>query len=431
MIEKIFDKLSGMVDAAEVFSVETSSMDVSFESGKLKNAENINVSGIALRVIKDGRIGFSSSTDPGRYDEMIEHACASSKFGKKVEFEFPSESPVEDINTFDPAIESFSPEEAVKEGYRAVNALLDTVPKGLTDVHISASTGSIGIANTSGLDVSYRVSDLEHSITSVIIDGDSILWIGDGGNYGTLDIRTDDYVKKISDLARKAEKKAPRISGKMPVIFTAQELPSILQSIEIGVNGKRLLKGDSPLIGREGENILGKVTLIDDPFKQGAPGSRPYDDEGVPSRKNVLFENGVFKSFLFDLDTAQKTCNVSTGSAERGSLSTPSIGSSNIIMSPGNSSFEEMIAGIDKGVIIYGVLGGGQSNLLAGDFALNIMLGFLVSGGEIAGRLTDTMVSGNVYSAFNSVTSMGSKLYAVGSLFLPDVLFPELSIASR
>ncbi|MBN1293259.1 MAG: TldD/PmbA family protein [Candidatus Latescibacteria bacterium] len=431
MIEKILDKVSRNVDSAEVFAVETSNMDVTFESGKLKNAEYKGISGIALRVIKNGRIGFSSSTDPERFNEMVEHACASSKFGKKVEFEFPCQLPAEEIITFDPAIESFTPQKAVEEGQKAVHELLGSVPKGLTDVHISASTGNVRIANTSGLDISYRVSGFDHAVTSVIIDGDSILWIGDGGSYGTLDIRTDEYIKKISGLAKMAKKKAPRSSGKMPVIFTAQEMPNILQSIELGVDGKRLLKGDSPLIGREGENILGRITITDDPFKKGAPASRPYDDEGVPSRRNVLFENGQFKSFLFDLDTAQKTGNVTTASAERGSLSTPSIGISNLVMSPGNSSLDEMIADIAEGVIVYGVLGGGQSNLLAGDFALNIMLGFLVSGGEIKGRLIDTMVSGNVYSAFKSVVSMGSQLHEVGSLFIPDVLFPELSISGR
>ena len=89
-----------------------------------------------------------------------------------------------------------------------------------------------------------------------------------------------------------------------------------------------------------------------------------------------------------------------------------------------------MISGMDEGVIVYGVLGGGQSNLLAGDFALNIMLGFLVRNGEIAGRLIDTMVSGNVYSAFNSIDRMSSEVTQTGALFVPDIMFSELSLSS-
>jgi len=266
---------------------------------------------------------------------------------------------------------------------------------------------------------------------SVIVEGDSILWITDGGHYGSLDIRTDEYIKKISDLAAKAETKAPKISGTLPVLFTAQEMPNLIRSIELGVNGMRLLKGDSPLINREGQKVLGDVTLFDDPTIDNAPGSSPFDDEGVPSLINVLFKDGVFKTFLFNLDTAAKTGHSSTASASRGMLSTPVISTSNLVMNAGKSSFDEMVSGMDEGVVVYGVLGGGQSNLLAGDFALNIMLGFLVRKGEIAGRLLNTMVSGNVYRAFGDISAMSSDVKPVGSLFVPDVLFSELPLSSR
>ena len=98
-------------------------------------------------------------------------------------------------------------------------------------------------------------------------------------------------------------------------------------------------------------------------------------------------------------------------------------------MSSGESNLEEIIQNIDKGVIIYEVLGGGQSNLLAGDFALNIMLGFYIRNGEIVGRLIDTMVSGNVYTAFNTVSAMSREPRQNGDTIVPDVLFSELSIS--
>ena len=430
MIEKILDKAKRKVDAAEVFYMETSADEVSFEAGKLKISERKNAFGIVLRVINNGRIGFSSTSDPDRLDDIIEKAIASSSFGKEAHFEFPGSSEVIKVSTFDPAVETFSPSDAVKEGKRTVDLLRGSCPKGLTDVEFSSSVSTVRILNTSGLDTSYRYTDFSHFIMSVIVEGDSILWVSDGGHYGSLDIRTDEYVKKISDLALKAEKKAPKISGSLPVIFTANVMPNLLSSIELGVNGMRLLKGDSPLIDREGKKILGNVTLIDDPGINNAPGSSPFDDEGVPSRVNVLFKDGVFQTFLFDLDTAAKTGHSSTASAGRGMLSTPGISTSNLVMGAGQSSFDEMVAGIDEGVVVYDVLGGGQSNLLAGDFALNIMLGFLIRKGEIAGRLINTMVSGNVYGTFGDISAMSKEVKPVGSIFAPDVIFSELPILS-
>ena len=431
MVEKILEAVKSKVEAAEVFFMDTSASEVSFEAGNLKSAERKNVFGISLRVINKGRVGFSSTTDPDRLEDVVENALSSSRFGKEAQFEFPGKAEISNVSTFDPAIESFSPSEAVEEGKRTVNMLKESCPKGLTDINFSFSVTTVRIANSYGLDASYSYTDFNHLVMSVIVEGDSILWIADGGHYGTLNIRTDEYVEKISNLALKAETKAPKISGTLPVIFTAEEMPNLLQAIELGVNGKRLLKGDSPLIKREGQKVLGNVTLTDDPYIDNAPGSSPFDDEGVPARINVLFKDGVFQTFLFDLDTAAKTGHSSTASASRGMLSTPGISTSNLVMSPGTSSFDEMISGIDKGVIVYGVLGGGQSNLLAGDFALNIMLGFLIQNGEITGRLIDTMVSGKVYRAFGDISVMGAEVKPVGTVFVPDVMFSELSVSSR
>ena len=431
MIEKILDKAKRKVDAAEVFYMETSADEVSFEAGKLKSSERKNAFGIGLRVINNGRIGFSSTSDPDRLNDIVENAIASSCFGKEARFDFPGSSEVITVSTFDPAVETFSPSDAIKEGKRTVDLLRESCQKGLTDIGFSSSVTTVRIINTSGLDISYRYTDFSHFIMSIIVEGDSILWITDGGHYGALDIRTDKYVKKISDLALKAEKKAPGISGSVPVIFTADEMPNLLRSVELGVNGMRLLKGDSPLINREGQKVLGNVTITDDPGIDNAPGSSPFDDEGVPSRINVLFKDGIFQTFLFDLDTAAKTGHSSTASASRGMLSTPGISTSNLVMNAGKSSVDEMVSGMEEGVIVYGVLGGGQSNLLAGDFALNIMLGFLIRKGEITGRVVNTMVSGNVYSAFGDISAMSEEVKPVGSIFVPDVMFSELSISSR
>lgn len=433
MIESILDKVKRRGASAEVFLTERAASEISFESGKLKNAEQKTVLGIALRVIHEGRLGFASTTDPHRIEDLVENALAASRFGKEVHFEFPGKAIPEGYgtSTFDPAVENYSPAQAVSEGKRAVDMLRERCPKGLTDLSISTAVTTIRIANTAGFDTSYISTDFREYITLVVVEGDSILWIGDGNHFGTLDIRTDAYVEKIAALAGHAEKKAPKISGMLPVIFTAQEMPSLMQAFEMGINGRRLVKGDSPLIGREGEKILGDVTLFDDPYIEGSPGSRPFDDEGMPSQVTVIFEEGVFWHFLFNLDTAAQAGRVSTANAQRGLLSAPSVGTSNLVMLPGKSSLEEMIKSIDEGVIVHGVLGGGQSNLLAGDFALNIMLGFLVRNGEICGRLVDTMVSGNAYQAFGSIAASGSDVKPVGSIFVPDVMFSALSISSR
>lgn len=430
MIERILEKVSKKADQAEVCFSESETVEINFEAGILKSAETIKSTGISLRVIKDGKIGFCASSDLSRVDDMIEKAVESSKFGKEAKFSFPSKTEYRDIKLFDPAIENFSPEAGIAEGKKAVEMLKEKCPKGLTDISVSSSVEKFRLMNTSGFDAAYSSTELDHSIVSVIVEGDSILWISDGGNYGSLELKTEEYVEKIAGLAAKTKKKARKVSGIMPVIFVSDEMGNLLESVEMGVDGLRYLKGDSPLINREGEKLLGDITITDDPFIDFGPGSRPFDDEAVASMKNVLFENGIFRSFIFDLDTGANAGKSSTGNATRGNLSSPGIDTSNLVMSKGSSKLEEMIAGLDDGIIVYGVLGGGQSNMLAGDFALNIMLGFHINKGEISGRVADTMVSGNVYDAFGKIAMLGDKQKPSGNIYAPDVLFSELSVSS-
>jgi PmbA protein len=172
------------------------------------------------------------------------------------------------------------------------------------------------------------------------------------------------------------------------------------------------------------------MTVIDDPLINNAPGSRPFDDEGSVSKRTEIFSDGFFKTFLFDRETGSKTGNISTGNAQRKLLSAPVIGISNLVFSAGDTTLENMISGIGKGVIVYGALGGGQSNLIAGDFALNLMLGFLIENGEIKGRLNNTMISGNIYDAFNSIALMGKEVKQTGSLYIPDILFNNIDVSS-
>lgn len=430
MIEHILDSARRRGAEAEAFLSERSTLEVTFEAGKLKTAERKSLLGVGLRVIHGGHLGFAATSDVAGAGDLAGHAIAAARFGKEARFTFPGREESDARAAFDPAVESYGPAAAVAEGKFAVEALRESCPKALTDVSIAASVTSVRILNTTGLDASYRSTDFRHSITAVIVGGDSILWVPEGGHSGMLDIRTGEYVRKIAELARQAEIPAPKVSGKLPVLFTATEVPNLLEAIELGVNGRRLVKGDSPLIGREGERLLGNVTLTDDPFLPGAPGSRPFDDEGTPSRRTPLFEEGCFRSFLFDRDTAAQAGRVSTASAGRGMLSAPLPGISNLVMAPGTMETDAMIRDLREGIIIHGVLGGGQSNLLAGDFALNVMLGFLVRDGEITGRLVDTMVSGNIYDAFGAA-AMGRDIRPAGTYFVPDILFPELQVSGR
>jgi PmbA protein len=121
----------------------------------------------------------------------------------------------------------------------------------------------------------------------------------------------------------------------------------------------------------------------------------------------------------------------STGNGTRSFASQPSPGNSNIIIEPGEMKFEDMIKDMKSGILVDQVLGGGQSNVLAGEFSVNIDLGYFVENGEIVGRVKDCMVAGNVFDAFNNIIALGDKADWHGSLKVPPFYFRSINVAGN
>jgi PmbA protein len=99
------------------------------------------------------------------------------------------------------------------------------------------------------------------------------------------------------------------------------------------------------------------------------------------------------------------------------------------VLEPGDASMADMLRGIEHGILVEDVLGGGQSNVLAGEFSVNVDLGFLVRKGEIVGRVKDCMLAGNVFDVFNRIRALGSEQEVHASLVAPPVCFDAVSVS--
>ncbi len=197
-------------------------------------------------------------------------------------------------------------------------------------------------------------------------------------------------------------------------------------------NGKTVLEGASPIGNRLGQPVFDeKLWLWDDATIAYRPESRPCDDEGIPSQRTPLIEQGTVANFLYDLQTAALAYTRSTGNGSRGRGGLPSPSPSAFIIAPGKTSFDEMVNDIKEGLVIEQLMGATQGNILGGDFSGNVLLGYKVESGKIVGRVKDTMVSGNVYQVLKQI-AIGSEAKWVGSsLKTPPLYCPSLSVASK
>ncbi len=162
------------------------------------------------------------------------------------------------------------------------------------------------------------------------------------------------------------------------------------------------------------------------------PGSRPFDDEGVPAQRLSLVEAGVVRQFLYDLQTAGMAGRVSTGSAERSATGLPAPDISVLVVAPGNTARADLLASIDEGIVVEEMIGSNQGNVLGGDFSGNVLLGFKIERGRIAGRVKDTMVAGNVYDVLGDLQGISiEREWIGGSICAPWIVTRRAIVSAK
>jgi PmbA protein len=436
--ESLLNAAASKFDQAEVYRVEMESHPVSFEANRLKEIIRRDTAGVALRVIDDGRIGFTSTTDASRESELVERAASLAPFGPEALFEFSAPSEYPSVDIVDPGVPQVSQESMIDIGQGLIERLLDEWPDLLCDARIGWSTGRGQIMNSAGIDVEYEQTSYYCSLGAQLIRGTDMLnvWAGHGSSHLFGDAELDRLLQTVRRSLRwsKETAQATASPGELPVIFTPRGFgATMLHPLMSGFNGKNVANGSSPLGERWGEKIVDeRISIFDNPLIDGASGSRPFDDEGVASRKHALIENGIAGGPLLDLQTAGQLGKSSTGAAGRGLASTPSPGTSVIDIAAGDTHFEDMIAGVKEGLLVEELLGAGQGNELGGDFRANVSLGYKIENGEIVGRVKDTMISGNVYKALSQVEQVSDSAdWVFGSMRSPAIQCLGVEVAAK
>ncbi|MFH1963227.1 MAG: TldD/PmbA family protein [bacterium] len=440
-MEHILNCCLKQADSAEIIYAQRESMPVKFESNKLKCIRLKQTEGIGLRVIHHGQIGFSSTTaardtasNPDRIDKLITYAMESASFGQEARFVFPSQpETLKDVCIFDKETALLSDREIKTMGEEIIACILEKEPDIQCGLEINRSISTIRILNSSGLDVSYEKSHLSVSVEGLLVSGQSLIWVFDGEWSCKYSKELLSKIpQKIIDVLSLTKKDAVVKTGQMPVIFTPHVVSMLLEPIELGLNGKMVQKGVSPLGERIGQKIVdSRLNIMDDATIDFASNSCPIDGEGVSTSKSALIENGILKRHLFDLQTAGLMNSKSTGNGYRSFDSLPSPHCSNLVVQPGEMSLDKMIKQMKNGLIVQQVIGGGQGNVLAGEFSVNVDLGFKVENGEIVGRIKDTMIAGNVYETLNHLIEIGSEASCYDSILAPPLWVDGVSVVSE
>jgi PmbA protein len=215
-----------------------------------------------------------------------------------------------------------------------------------------------------------------------------------------------------------------------PVVFDPDAGRSILGLLAGCVNGSAIWRKTSYLLDKENERIASDlVTIVDDPLIPRAPGSRPYDGEGLLSRKNLVVEKGVLKTFLLDSYSARKLDKESTASASRGASGGVGPSTSNFILSPGAISHDELVKSTKKGLYVTEMMGFGF-NAVTGDFSRGAA-GFWIENGELAFPVSEVTISLNLDELLKRIDAVADDLDLRTSIAAPTFRVSSMTIAGK
>jgi PmbA protein len=340
-----------------------------------------------------------------------------------------------DLQLYFDDVYSLAPEERIEYARRAEKAALSADPrlKNSDGGSFDAGTGRKVLANSLGF-----VAEYQRSLCSVYAA--PIAQSEDGGmqrDYWYSSARTLSKLDNPENVGREAARRTLRRIGarkiastRVPVVLDPMVASSLLDNIFEAATGDAVYRQATFLADQLGERVFGEnITLIDDGTMVGGFGTTPFDGEGVPTRRTVVVEKGVLKSYLLNTYTARKLGLKTTGNASRGLAGTPGTGSGNFFLEPGTRTQQQIIADIPRGLYVTEFLGFGV-NLVTGDFSRGAS-GLWIENGELTYPVEEITVAGNLKDMLNNVAEIGNDLEFRSSLASPTVRIDGMTIAGE
>jgi PmbA protein len=214
------------------------------------------------------------------------------------------------------------------------------------------------------------------------------------------------------------------------VIFDQRVSRSLIDNIFEATSGDSIYRGESFLADKLGQKIASdNVTIVDDGTIPGLFGTSPFDDEGVPSRRTVVIERGVLRSWLLNSYTARKLGMRTTGNAARGITGNAGVGHGNLFLQPGETLPSAMIESIQNGFLITELIGFGV-NAVTGDYSRGAA-GLWIENGRLAYPVHEVTVASTLQEMLMGLEAIGSDLEFRGSVAAPTLLVREMTVSGQ
>ena len=438
-IDKLFEKASLKgIDEFEIYFLSNLNTSIKIYQGKIENFSNNQNQGISFRGMVDGKMGYSYSESMEDEDidflinEVIENASCIESLDKQ--FIYGEKANYTDTITYSSAIENLDTDLVknflIKMEEYALS--IDERVKKVNFCSFAMGSGEKIIKNSKGLEL-HSKENICYTYISVIAEENGVVKTGSHFQLGR-DFSKFDY-KELSEVAvKRALNKFGTITlTKVPKTCVIENLAfsSLLGAMSNIFSAEAVQKNISKLKGKLNEAVASSiVTLVDDPFLKDGLANSSFDDEGVPTSYKKIIQDGILKTYLYNLKTAYKDGVSSTGNGVKGSYKgTVGISSFNLYIKPSSKSFDKMIENIKEGIFITDFAGLHSGlNTISGDFSL-AGEGFYIKDGKIDRPLNQITISGNFFELLKNIKDIANDIkFSFSSVGSPSIMVEGLKV---
>ena len=429
---------------AEVVLREGDEFDAQVRMGELETLKNSGARGVGLRVLlasSEGvRVGSTSSSDltPSGIEHLISGAVALARISSPDPVQGLPEPEAfgtveEELALYYEDVYSLPDRERIEYARRVEAAALAADPRirNSDGGSFSAATSLKVLANSRGFTGASRSSYCGISAVPIATGANGEMqrdgWSSSARTLGKLESPESVGQEAARRTLRRLDgRRIP--TQRVPVVFAPEVARSILGAMADAANGDAIYRGASFFTGKLGEPVASpSITLVNDGTMPGLFGSAPFDGEGLPTRRTVLIESGVLRSYLLNTYTGRKLGLASTASAARGLTGNPGISTHNLYLPAGGLTPEQILAEIPQGLYLTEFLGRGV-NMVTGDYSRGAS-GLWIENGELTYAVQEITIAGNLKEMFHNITAIGNDLEFRSSTACPTLRIDGMTIA--
>ena len=425
-------------EAVEAYAEESRHTEVRAHKAEVEGLEFSESRGVGVRLIVAGRLAYAYAADPSLEEvrETVARARENAAFSTEDEHNvLPGGDAAEPLpSLFRDSLAGTSTDRKVDialELERLATSTNERVRK-VDHTEVGDAVSRVAVASTAGVDAEYARTDCWAVVEALAEEGDETQsgW--------SFNVGRDLDELGWRDVAAEAVERASRMLGatkpasqRVPVVLDPFAASNFLGVLAGALSAEAVQKGRSlfaPLVGeRVGSELF---TLVDDGRLLRGPAAAPFDDEGVPTGRTVLFDAGVLGGFLHNSYTAHRGGTRSTGNARRaGYKSAPGVGTSNFYVEAGDTAVDELFARAEGGVLIQDVSGvHSGANPISGEFSVGAT-GLRIEGGALGAPLREMTIASTLPEMLAGIAAVGTDLRFFTSVGVPTMLIAEMTVA--